>query len=48
MTQQMVGYYSLMFVFYSSHMIVAGYYGFTLDVRVSVLPPVVRPSVLLL
>ena len=35
--------------FYSSfiprHTIVAGYYGFTLDVRVSVRPPYVRPSV---
>ena len=32
-------------LFMPSHMIVAGYYGFMLDIRVSVCPSVVHPSV---
>ena len=39
-------YYDLFFSFFiSRHTIVAGYYGFTLDVRVSVCPSVSRTSV---
>ena len=33
------------FLIIPCHTIVAGYYGFTLDVRVSVCPSIVRPSV---
>ena len=32
-------------IFIASHTIVAGYYGFTLDVRVSVCPSVICPSI---
>ena len=35
-------------LFIPCHMIVAGYYGFALDVRVSACPSVVRPSVYIL